>query len=235
VALRERESWFLINASPDLTWQIENSRGLHPRMASSRNTPVAAVLLTNADLDHVLGLFLLRQQDQPLVVYASESVKVALQWLEKELEHFCGIEWRTDPTGALDVTLSYRALEVAHSRAFQVRNSSGKSVLFALSVEQLNQELIRTLDQSEIVFFDGTFWSDNELGEFRPSARSAREMHHLPISQGSLEALRQCAAARKIYMHINNTNPILMPDSRERREVEDAGIEVGYDGLELEL
>jgi pyrroloquinoline quinone biosynthesis protein B len=85
------------------------------------------------------------------------------------------------------------------------------------------------------VMFDGTFWSDGELTRVRPGARSAREMNHLPISDGSFEFLRQSSAGRKIYTHINNTNPILMPGSRERTQVEEAGIEVARDGLEITL
>jgi pyrroloquinoline quinone biosynthesis protein B len=81
--------------------------------------------------------------------------------------------------------------------------------------------------------FDGTFWSDGELIQVRAGARSAREMNHLPINDGSFDVLRQSPARRKIYTHINNTNPILMPGSRERAEVEKAGIEIAHDGLEI--
>jgi pyrroloquinoline quinone biosynthesis protein B len=83
--------------------------------------------------------------------------------------------------------------------------------------------------------FDGTFWSDAELGQVRPGARSARQMNHLPINDGSFDVLRQSQARRKIYTHINNTNPILMLGSRERAEVEQAGIEIAHDGLEILL
>ena len=83
--------------------------------------------------------------------------------------------------------------------------------------------------------FDGTFWSDGELGRVRPGARSAREMNHLPINNGSFDVLHQSQAHRKIYIHINNTNPILMPGSQERVEVEQAGIEIARDGLEIVL
>jgi len=83
--------------------------------------------------------------------------------------------------------------------------------------------------------FDGTFWSDDELAAVRPGARSAREMNHLPISDGSLDFLRQSRARRKIYTHINNTNPILVSGTREREQVEQAGIEIARDGLEIVL
>ena len=83
--------------------------------------------------------------------------------------------------------------------------------------------------------FDGTFWSDKELGGVRPGARSSRKMNHLPICDGSFDFLRQSPARRKIYTHINNTNPILMPGSHERAQVEEAGIEIARDGLEIVL
>ena len=83
--------------------------------------------------------------------------------------------------------------------------------------------------------FDGTFWSDAELGRVRPGARSAREMNHLPINDGSFDVLHQSSARRKIYTHVNNTNPILMPGSQERAQLERAGIEVARDGLEIIL
>jgi pyrroloquinoline quinone biosynthesis protein B len=81
--------------------------------------------------------------------------------------------------------------------------------------------------------FDGTFWSDGELAAIRPGARSARQMNHLPISDGSLEFLRQSPARRKMYIHVNNTNPILMPSTRERAQVKQSGIEIARDGLEI--
>ena len=88
---------------------------------------------------------------------------------------------------------------------------------------------------SDAIFFDGTFWGDDELQNFRPNARTAKQMHHLPVSDGSLEFLRSASARRKIYIHINNTNPMLMPGSPEHAAVKAAGIEIAYDGLELEL
>jgi pyrroloquinoline quinone biosynthesis protein B len=88
---------------------------------------------------------------------------------------------------------------------------------------------------SDVILFDGTFWSDHELAAVRPGARSSREMNHLPIRGGSLDFLRQSPARRKIYTHINNTNPILMPISPERAKLKQAGIEVARDGLEIVL
>jgi pyrroloquinoline quinone biosynthesis protein B len=107
--------------------------------------------------------------------------------------------------------------------------------LFAPSVGELTEELRDAVNASDVVMFDGTFWNDCELEAVRPGARTAREMNHLPINGGSLDFLRQLPARRKIYTHVNNTNPILMPGTRERAQVEQAGIEIASDGLEIVL
>jgi pyrroloquinoline quinone biosynthesis protein B len=99
----------------------------------------------------------------------------------------------------------------------------------------VTHELRDAIHSSNVLIFDGTFWSDGELAAVRPGARTARAMKHLPISEGSLDLLRQSPASRKIYTHINNTNPILMPDSPERAQLKQAGIEIARDGLEIVL
>jgi len=209
---------------------------LHPRRDSPRNTPVEAVLLTNADIDHALGLFLLREQEKPLIVYAAEETRAALAWLDEILARFCGIEWRdTSPQfQTLSGTVAFRTIELTKSIAFQFRDdSSGATALFAPSVGELTEELRNAVHESGVVLFDGTFWSDGELAAIRPRARKARQMNHLPIEDGSLDFLHQSPARRKIYTHINNTNPILMPSSRERAHVKQSGIEIARDGLEI--
>jgi pyrroloquinoline quinone biosynthesis protein B len=232
------QRWFLINASPDLPRQIESAPQLQPGRDSPRNTPIAGVLLTNADIDHALGLLLLRQQVTPLVVYAADETRTALAWIDSLLARFCGIEWRkiSPEFQSVSDSIAFRAVELPRSVAFQFRDdTSGANVLFAPSVGKLTEELRDAVHASDVVIFDGTFWSDGELAVVRPGARSAREMNHLPISDGSLDFLRHSPARRKIYTHINNTNPILMPGTRERAQVEHTGIEIARDGLEIVL
>ena len=232
------ERWFLINASPDLAQQIERTPELQPRPGSPRNTPIAGVLLTNADLDHGLGLLLLRQRETPLVVYASDETRAALDWIDMILKPFCGVEWR--PVSRDFISLSeqvgFRAILLPKSIALQFRDqSSNASALIAPAVGNLSDELHDAVKTSDVVLFDGTFWKDDELLAVRPGAGTAREMNHLPIADGSLDFLRDSPAHRKLYIHINNTNPILMPGSHERAEVERAGIEIARDGLEIAL
>jgi pyrroloquinoline quinone biosynthesis protein B len=232
------QNWWLINASPDLPQQIESTTPLQPRCDVSRNTPIAGVLLTNADIDHALGLLLLRQQEKRLVVYATDKTRAALACLDRTLAQFCGIEWRkvSSDFQPLNGSIGFRAIELPHSVAFQFSDeSSGRFALVAPAVGELTRELSEASVRSDLILFDGTFWSDNELEAARPAARSAREMNHLPILNGSLEFLRQSPARRKIYVHINNTNPILMPGSPERAQLEQAGIEVARDRLEIML
>jgi len=234
----EFQNCWLINASPDLPRQIENTTRLQPRRDASRNTPIAGVLLTNADIDHALGLLLLRQQEKPLVVYAADETRAMLAWLDRTLARFCGIEWRkiSSTFQSLDSSLGFRAIELAHSVAFQfLDQASGRLALVAPAVSELTRELSEASAGSDVILFDGTFWSDHELACVRAGARRAREMNHLPVSSGSLNFLRQSPARRKIYTHVNNTNPIFMPGSPERVELEQAGIEVARDGLEIVL
>jgi pyrroloquinoline quinone biosynthesis protein B len=234
----EFQSWWLINASPDLPRQIENTTRLQPRHKRSRNTPIAGVLLTNADIDHALGVLLLRQQEKPLVVYATAETQAALAWLDRSLERFCGIQWRTvtPEFQSLDIAMAFRAIELSGSVAFQFRDdTSGRTALFAPSVGSLTEQLRDAVHTSDLVMFDGTFWSNEELGRVRPGARSAREMNHIPINDGSFDVLRQSRARRKIYIHVNNTNPIFMSGSYERARIEQAGIEVAHDGMEIVL
>ncbi|HEU0273522.1 MAG TPA: MBL fold metallo-hydrolase [Candidatus Udaeobacter sp.] len=228
--------WFLINASPDLSRQIENMPRLQPRRDSPRNSPIAGVLLTNADIDHALGLLLLREQGAPLVVHAADETRAALAWIDGVLARFCGIEWRKvgPEFQTLSGNVGFRGIPLSKSVAFQFRdNGSGGTVLFAPNVGELTDELRDAVHESDIVLFDGTFWSDGELAAIRPGARTARQMNHLPIGDGSLQFLHQSPARRKIYTHINNTNPILMASSRERAHVKQSGIEIARDGLEI--
>jgi pyrroloquinoline quinone biosynthesis protein B len=230
--------WFLVNASPDLPRQIESMPALQPQPGSLRNSPIAGVLLTNADLDHTLGLLLLRQQQTPVLIYASDATRSALDWLELLLHPFGGTNWRTasGDFNSLSNGLAFRAIELHKSNAFQLRDEvSGRVALVAPVVGELTAELRDAVNTSDVILFDGTFWNDDELRAVRRGARSAREMNHLPISDSSLALLRHSPARRKIYVHINNTNPILMPGSRERALVQQAGIEIACDGLEINL
>jgi pyrroloquinoline quinone biosynthesis protein B len=110
----------------------------------------------------------------------------------------------------------------------------GTRAVIAPDVAAINPELSQALRAADLIFFDGTFWSEDELRQIDPDARTASAMGHLPISGGSLELLRECRAQTRVYVHINNTNPILAPNSPERATVDAAGIIVGEDGMEFD-
>jgi pyrroloquinoline quinone biosynthesis protein B len=256
------QRWVLVNASPDVRAQIEAFGPLHPRRGSPRDSPITTVLLTNADLDHTLGLILLRE-GSPLQVYATSAVRQTLErglQLPKVLDAFNGVSWIepsnefTSLAEGMDLSdgLHYRAVLLAgeapvyvqgqpncsagHSLAYQILDRrTGARLLIAPDVGAISDQLTQALDESDAVLFDGTFWSETELLQMKAGARTAGAMGHLPIGDGSLEVLRGLPARLKVYLHINNTNPILDPGSWQRQQVERAGILVGEDGLEFQL
>ena len=194
--------------------------------------------------------------------------------LEALLGSFCGVNWHEPPAGKLAPLLkrdgqpsglSYRAIPLsdapplyfreaagggAQSIAYLIRNErTGGKLLVAPDVEALTPGLLMAIHEADAILFDGTFWSNDELQKIKPTARTALEMGHIPITNRanpfnpstntaveghSLNALRNSPAKHKIYLHINNTNPILRPGT-ERWEVETAGITIGQDGQEFEL
>lgn len=254
-------SWFMINASPDLGNQISAFAELQPKPGTLRNSAISGIFLTNADLDHVLGIFSLREGDR-LHIYAPEAIRATLDTclnLTQMMDAFCGISWHepsfTDwaPMMSADgkpTALCCRAIRLPgkkplfdvqgpvdgiNSVAYEIADrDTGGRLLVAPDAGHCTDELIHALQASGAVLFDGTFWSEDELSRIRPHSRSATEMGHLPIKT-SLPILRSLDAARKVYIHLNNTNPVLSHHSYERAMVEDAGIVVGYDGLEFSI
>ena len=245
----------LINAGPDFLSQVD----LLPRPSaeSARRSPVAAVLLTNADLDHVLGLLSMRE-GAALHVYATDAVRQTLSKafaIDSLLRSFTDLQWhdvQPDVSFSIDAE-SHRGIEVraiflpasaplfdqtnaaktGHSIAYELHDrNTGRRLLVAPDVGEITPDLREALHAADAVLFDGTFWSDEELQRIKPGARTSRAMGHVPIGDGSLDLLRSLKATHKSYFHINNTNPILNPGSPERSLVERAGIRVEEDGAE---
>jgi pyrroloquinoline quinone biosynthesis protein B len=252
----------LINASPDLPAQIRSCSDLQPANGTLRSTPISAVFLTNADLDHVLGLWSMREGDK-LHIHAAPAVQVTLDEslnLTAVLEIFCGVVWHQPPEAGFapilrkngeQSSLDYRAIKLqgnaplfargknhegTHSVAYYImdRNTGGR-LLVAPDVAACDEALAGAMREADAVLFDGTFWSEDELSRVKIRGRTAAEMGHMVIKDLSLPLLSSLAATHKIYIHVNNTNPVLRPDSPERAAVEAAGILIGYDGLEFNL
>ncbi|HEY7328569.1 MAG TPA: pyrroloquinoline quinone biosynthesis protein PqqB [Gemmataceae bacterium] len=255
--------WFLLNASPDIRVQIESFAALLPR-GTVRGTAIQGILLTNADLDHTLGLFTLREGGR-LIVHATSSVQRALDdglRLTEVLASYGGVDWRRPPLSLAPLVcadgtpsgLSYAAFPVPgklpryrEGRASSdsadtvgymfVEETAGRRLVYVPGVAALDSEVLIRLQEADAVLVDGTFWSDDEMQLVSAGNSSARIMGHLPVGpeDGSLATMASLPASRKIYVHMNNTNPMLRDDSPERRLVEKAGAEVGWDGLEFTL
>jgi pyrroloquinoline quinone biosynthesis protein B len=246
-----------VNASPDARQQLE---ALTPREVDGvRAPPIAGVLLTDAEIDHTAGLLLLRESATPVRIFGDPGVERALTHgypVLPILERYCGAEWQTlEPDRARPLEESSLVVEPfkvggdaprylsasdvelqASGFVFRDRASSGV-VTYVPGLARLDDGVLTRFAMSDLVLVDGTFWRDDELARLGISARSARDMGHVPLSGpgGTLEALTQLERPRKALVHINNTNPILLEDSPERKAVLRAGVEVAYDGLEIEL
>ena len=248
--------WFLLNASPDIRVQIESFPALHPRRGV-RDSPLQSVLLTDAELDHTLGLLLLREGGD-LAVHATAAVHETLSKgtsLLRILGAYACVEWRPVETGVevpLADGLSYKAFPVPTNKRARFETGAGeegvvgyriadgrtgRSLVYVPGAQRLTASVLGYLEGCACLLFDGTCWQDDELTRFGIATKSSRDMGHLPIAGagGSLEQLAPLPIERKIYIHINNTNPILIEDSPERRVVEERGMEVAADGLELEI
>jgi pyrroloquinoline quinone biosynthesis protein B len=232
--------WFLVNASPDLRQQLET---LTPQSVDGvRAAPIAGVLLTDAEIDHTAGLLLLRESAEPVRVFGAAAVEAALrETVLRMLDRFCGVNWATLEPGravALDgsslVVEAFRAGEETSGLVFR---DGASLVTYAPALARLDEGVLARFGESDLVLVDGTFWHDDELARLGISSRSAHDMGHLPLAGpgGTLEALAGLEGPRKALVHINNTNPILLEDSPEREAVVRAGVEVAYDGLEVQL
>lgn len=254
------KAWYLINATPDVSMQIESHAALHAG-PSLRGTPVLGVLLTDAELDHTIGLLHLRQCVE-IEVYAAAPVLHALAGpfpIRQILKPYAEFRWSEVRPGEsfplfggrlhiYPILLGckpprYASLydnntEAAWVIGYRIRDQlTGGVLVYAPGVESWTAELERQIENADCVIMDGTFWHSDELRRLGVSELAAADMGYIQIAgpNGSLERIAKLSAHRKIYVHINNTNPILDEDSMENRSLREQGIEVGYDGMQLEV
>jgi pyrroloquinoline quinone biosynthesis protein B len=249
------ERWSIVNASPDIRDQLARFPGLYPR-EGTRDIPLDSVVLTNCDLDHCMGLLVLRESLPYRIVSTPWVRDVVLgnnaAW--RLMEPAWGIA-KLDQEFALDRD------EVLKARFFPVPGKvpgyleglasnhpeatvglriaderTGKRIVYAAGIKALDEATLAELSSADVRFVDGTFWTAQELLALRPGAPDAHAMGHLPIGgpDGSLVRLARLPG-RSIYIHINNTNPILDANSPQSREVRDAGVEIAHDGMEIEV
>jgi pyrroloquinoline quinone biosynthesis protein B len=251
-------SWTLLNASPDLRTQIEATPQLWPG-GTSLHSPIQSVVITAAEADTVAGLLSLREF-QPLDIYATRSVlrilrednslfalldRVPRQAVWKEIQP--DVEFSVGPLDFQPFTLPggfpgfvspNRQLELAADEAvlgLLIESQSGARMAYLPGVAKIEDSWREWLDDCDLMLFDGTFWTEDELCRVRGGGKPASAMGHLSLSGpcGSLAALGGIKCARKIFFHINNTNPILDESSPAYAEVRDAGWEVARDGMEI--
>ncbi len=262
VRAEDAAAWVLVNASPDILVQLKAAPELQPARAA-RDTAIAAVVLVDGQIDHTTGLLMLRESTRPLSVWCTDAAYADLTRgnpILKVLGHYCGIERHAMPVDGNEFTVEplagvrWRALPVASKPAPYSPNRespipgdnvalvmrdtvSGRSAVYAPGLGAMEERLWGALGAADCLFVDGTFWTDDEMIALGLSARRAREIGHLPQSGagGMLEWLEKLPAARRILIHVNNTNPILDEDSAQRAELTRRGIEVAADGMEIEL
>lgn len=258
LAIRGDEGpWFLVNASPDARQQLEALPSGRPD--GVRAPPIAGVLLTDAEIDHTAGLLLLRESVAPVRVFGEAGIERALRDgypVLAMLERYCGAEWHTlEPErsrllegSSLSVEpfaaggdapryMSGSGMELEASGFVFRDRAAGGVVTYVPGLARLDASVLERFAMSDLILVDGTFWRDDELAQLGISARTAHDMGHVPLSGpgGTLEALAGLERPRKVLVHINNTNPILLADSPEREAVRHAGVEISQDGMEFEL
>ena len=252
--------WFLGNASPDVREQL--ARLPRVEVTGVRHVPVEGIVLTDAELDHTLGITLLREGRQlqlfatPLVLRTiDEDSRVlpvtqafaAVESVEVALGEPAPLRYRDGTPSGL--TVEMKAVrgdpprfatkeEVGHTvAAFITDEATGRSCAFVPGCGGLGPKLLSRLNEADLLLFDGTFWTDDELIRLGISDRPASSMGHVAISgiEGSLAMLSQLDCRQKVYTHINNTNPMLIEGSPEHADVEAAGMLVGMDGMRFEI
>lgn len=261
--------WFLLNASPDLRQQINDNAALHPT-DGVRGSPIAGVVLTNADVDHVAGLLTLREA-QPLTLYGTERVLGALaanpifevldRAIVERVAMPLGREFAAVAPGGGDAGLVIEAFAVpgkvaryledpAAGAGFGSRDGdtiglkvaaaasgAGESFFYIPGCAAMTRQLADRLRGAALVFFDGTLFRDDEMIARGEGAKTGARMGHISMSgpDGAIAAFAELGVKRRVFIHVNNTNPALLEDTPERRQVADAGWEVAWDGMEIAL
>lgn len=256
--------WVLLNTAPDLRQQINETPELGARAdAGLRNSPIKAAVLTGGDVDFIAGLLNLREL-QPFTVYGSSRVLSTLKAnsvfnvLNAEVvprrelplgqttaiaETGLDVEAFAVPgkvalyleSGAADANYGSREGDAIGLKV--TARASGKTFFYVPGCAVVDADLAGRLKGAPLVFFDGTLYTDDEMLRQGLMKKTGQRMGHMSISgpEGSIAAFAALGVGRKIYVHINNSNPVLDDNSPERRATEAAGWEVGYDGMEIRL
>lgn len=256
------ERWILFNASPDIRSQLEANPPLQPKRGR-RDTGVHGVVLADSQIDHTTGLLFLRE-GCPLRVYCTDMVAqdlstgfpifVMLQSWDGGVIHTTipidGSAFQVIDIEEISITaipLDGKAPPYSPHRhdphvgdnvGYLIEDTRSQASLFyAPGLGQMSSALLNMMGGADCVMVDGTFWSEDEMQRAGVGTKLASDMGHLPQSgdEGMLHWLSKIPGPRKILIHINNTNPILIENSPERKLVEETGVEVAYDGMTFDL
>ncbi|WP_086381247.1 pyrroloquinoline quinone biosynthesis protein PqqB [Caballeronia sordidicola] len=258
------DDWLLVNASPDLLAQIAAHSELQPARRP-RDSGIAAVITMDAQIDHVTGLLMLRERDTPLPLYVTDAVLQDLSTglpVVSILAHYCGVERHAVPLDGESFSipalpgiriealpLSSKAPPYSPHRAAPQRGdnigltfineATGKRAFYAPGLGALELHVLEAMNGADLLLVDGTLWTPDEMIELGLSKKTAADMGHLAQTGpgGMIEVLDSIerAGVRKVLIHINNTNPILIEDGPERQRLAEHGIEVAFDGMAFDL
>ena len=264
---RDGINWALLNASPDLRQQINDNRELQPDLkAGLRHSPIKAAVLTNGDVDHIIGLINLREA-QPFAIYASKRILDVLAANSVFQVLADPLVPRNEITldqpfnlagGGVDLGMTVEAFAVPGKVALYLEDKSSgdyggregdtiglkisdpaekKSFFYIPGCAAVDERLATRLKGATVVFFDGTLFTDDEMIEQGLLNKTGARMGHISMSgdAGSITAFSKLGVGRLIYVHINNSNPVLDENSPARKAIDCAGWEVGYDGMEVRL
>lgn len=247
-------SWAVLNASPDIRQQFADCLALHP--TGLRTLPMASVLVTNGDIDHVAGLLTLREM-QPFTLFATAGIHDVLAQnpmfdaLNSSVVSRATIALDTPFELAPGLTATLFAVpgkvplylegaevktDLIGDQTVGVKLDTGSKIAYYIpGCALLNDDLRDRLDDADFLFFDGTLWQDDEMVLANLGQKTGKRMGHMSMSgaDGSLAAFSDLNIGKKIYVHMNNTNPVLRPNSAEKAKAEAAGWIIGQDGMEI--
>jgi len=248
-------SWAVLNASPDIRQQIIDNSALHPK--ALRGSPIKSVLITNGDIDHLAGLLILREK-QPLDIFVTAAIAEIIDdnpvfraldpafvkrhtiTLEQPFSLLPGVEARLFAVPGkvpLFMENGEPELQLEGEQTVGVELiGGGKRVYYIPGCAHINDRLIARINGADALFFDGTVFTDDEMITLGVGQKTGQRMGHMAISgpDGSLTALSKLDIAKKIYVHINNTNPIWRAGP-ERDMLEVSGFQIGHDGMEIDF
>ena len=252
--------WLLLNASPDLRQQIIAAPPLSPTAGATDDTrrasPFSAVLVTNGDVDHVAGLLTMREK-QPFTLYGTAGVlgviadnpifsvldpafvtRLAVQPGEA-FEPLPGLEAEIfSVPGKVPLYLETAEVDIGAEGEMTVGvrlSAGGKSAYYIPGCAFVPDHLIQRVTDGDVLLFDGTVFVDDEMERAGVGQKTGRRMGHMPMSGegGSLNAFDAAGVKDRVYIHINNTNPVLIDGSPERAAAEAAGWRIAFDGMEI--